>query len=51
MDLMREEEAAERDRAEAEARAARREAAKAEMIAANNYQMRLEVRHPCIHIH
>ena len=43
MDLMREEEAAERDRAEAEARAERREVAKAEMIAANNYQMRLKV--------
>lgn len=44
VNLMREEEAAERERAEAAARAARREAAKAEMIAANKYQMQLKVR-------
>lgn len=44
VNLMREEEAAERDRAEAAARAARREAAKAEMIAANKMQMQLKVR-------
>ena len=44
VDLMRAEEAAERERAEAAARAARRETAKAEMIAANQLQMRLKVR-------
>ena len=44
INLMREEEIAERRQQEAQAQAAKREAAKQEMLAANAYQLHLKVR-------